>query len=340
MTLILVVAGLTLAASFVCSLLEAALYSINPAQIEVLRVRGEPRAAELEKLRSNVEEPIVAILTVNTIAHTVGAAWCGALVGAAYGSHAVALFATVFTVLVLALTEIVPKSMGVRYAASLATRIVTPLKVMVFAVLPLVWICKRAMHALTGPGVVEGPSEDEVLGITRLAARRGALSSQEHRWVRNALRLDEVSAGQLRTPSLVVESFPDDARVADLVKHPERWIHSRVPVTRGEDRDAVIGLLHRREAFECAMTRPDARVADIMRPIRFVPESLLAHELLDRFLESRDHIVGVLDQHGTFEGVVSLEDVLERLLGSEIVDEYDQTADLQALARSRTPREL
>jgi CBS domain containing-hemolysin-like protein len=338
MTLIIIVASVTLAASFVCSQLEAALYAVTPAQIEVLLERGAPRAHALEKLRADIEEPIVAILTINTVAHTVGAAWCGALVGDAFGSGALAVFAFVFTVLVLTVTEIIPKSLGVRYASTLATKIVVPLQLMVVSVLPLVWIAKKAMRFLRGSGAVAGPSEEEIIGISRLAARSGTVRRQEHRWVHNALRLDESTASKLRTPRPVVEVVSEETLLADLVKHPERWVHSRLPVTRGRNPDAVVGLVRRRDVFEAVLSRPDATVADLMQPIRFVPETMPAHDLLDLFLARRDHMVGVLDEYGTFEGVVTLEDVLERLLGTEIVDEYDQVADLQALARRRRPR--
>ncbi|MDJ0522228.1 MAG: hemolysin family protein [Planctomycetota bacterium] len=337
MTLILIVAGTTLAASFICSLLEAVLYAVTPARIEVLRAQGAPGAEALERMRADIEEPIVAILTVNTIAHTVGAAWCGALVGAEYGPGALAIFAVVFTVLVLAVTEIVPKSLGVRYAGSLATKVVLPLQIMVYSVLPLVWIAKRAMRLLTsGADAVSGPSEEEVIGVARLAARRGTVRGQEHRWVRNVLRLDEVTAGQLRTPRQVVETVADSLAVADLAHEPGRLHFSRVPVTRGGDVDDVIGLIRMRDVFTAALKESPASVRDIMRPLRFVPESMPAHQLLDLFLTDREHMVGVLDEYGTFEGVVTLEDVLESMLGSEIVDEYDRVEDMQELARRST----
>lgn len=335
---ILLVAGLTLSASFLCSLLEAALYTITPSRIEVLRAGGSKSAARLARMRDKVEEPIAAILTVNTIAHTAGAALCGSMVGALYGNSAVGVFVALFTLLVLALTEIVPKSLGVRYATRLGPLIVWPIQLMIWSVWPVVLVCKAVMHRLTGSGHDGAPSEEEVVVFADLAARGGLVRREERRWVENALRLDQLTAGDLRTPRTVVESLPADTRIAELASHPERFVHSRIPVTEGEDVDQVIGLVHRREVFDAALALPDRELAlrDLLHTIRFVPESMPAHRLLRFFLAKRMHMAAVVDEYGGFEGVVTLEDVLERLLGSEIVDEHDEVADLQALALRRS----
>jgi CBS domain containing-hemolysin-like protein len=254
----------------------------------------------------------------------------------------VGVFAAIFTVLVLALTEIVPKSLGVRYASSLGTLIVWPVQLMIWSVWPVVWVAKRAMRLL-GAGAVEGPSEEEVVLLAGLAAESGGVRSEERRWVANALRLDRVSAGDLRTPRTVVESFPTDTRLAELVAKPSRWVHSRVPLTEGNNLDRIVGMVHRRDAFEAALSNPEAELilGDLVQPIEFVPEAMAAHELLDLFLEKRTHMAAVMDEYGGFEGVVTLEDVLECLLGREIVDEYDRVEDMKALAleRSRARRE-
>jgi CBS domain containing-hemolysin-like protein len=338
-TSILVVAGSTLVASFLCSLFEAALYSVPPSQIEMLRARGVRGAERLARLRENVDEPIAAILTVNTIAHTVGAAWCGAMVGEEFGSQAVGVFAAIFTLLVLALTEIVPKSLGVRYAPVLAPAVALPLQLMIWSTWPVVWLAQRVMRRLGSGGAV-GPSEDEVLAVSRLAARSGGVRSDEHRWVRNALRLDRVTAGELRTPRTVVETLDADRPLADLVAHLEGWVHTRVPVVEDAEPDKVIGLAHRREVLDTALQRPDEGliVRDLLRPIEFVPETMPGNELLDLFLAARTHMVAVIDEYGGFEGIVTLEDVLENLLGEEIVDEHDQVADMQELALERARR--
>ena len=344
MTAILIVAGLTLVASFLCSLFEAALYTITPARIDVLRRHGSKRAARLAKLRNKIEEPIAAILTINTIAHTVGSAWCGAMVGQHYGSRAVGVFAAVFTFLVLAITEIIPKSLGVRYAGKLGPSIAMPLQVMVWSVWPVVWIARKAMHFLAGPAGPVHPSEEEVITTSNLAAQGGRMRDEEHRWVKNALRLDRVTAGDLRTPRTVVESLPAATPVDEYPKRAIAWLHSRIPITEGDDVDRILGLVHRREVSDALLTRAGEGLvlSDLKRPILFVPEAMPAHTLLDLFLDERSHMAAVTDEYGGFEGVVTLEDVLEYLLGKEIVDEYDVYEDMQvhALEHDRLRRAI
>lgn len=335
---IFIVGGLTLLASFLCSLFEASLYSITPSQVEVLKQQGVRGSDRLARLREDVEGPIAAILTVNTIAHTVGAAWCGAMVGELFGSTAVGIFAAIFTVLVLALTEIIPKSLGVRYAVTLGPMIVWPLQVMIWSVWPIVWVAERSMRMLTGGGEPTEPSEEEVVLFSRMAQEGGSVREEEHRWVENALRLDRVNAGDLRTPRTVVFMLSADARLEEVVQGGS-WAHSRVPVKEGGDPDRIIGLVHAREVFAAAIEgRGEERLRDLTHPIEFVPETMRAHELLDLFLQKRKHMVAVTDEYGGFEGVVTLEDVLECLLGQEIVDESDEIEDMQehALQRGQT----
>lgn len=337
MTFILVVASLTLLASFLCSLFEAALYAITPARVALLEREGAWGAARLAALRRKVEEPIAAILTVNTVAHTVGSAWCGAMVGAQFGSRALGVFAAVFTVLVLAVTEIVPKSLGVRYADRLGTLVAWPIQLMIWSVWPVVWLARRSMALLTGPEASLGPSEDEVLITSRMAADHGRMRREEHRWVRNALRLDSVTVGELRTPRPVVELLAADLPLSELRGRVESLVHSRIPVTETGQPDGIVGQVYRREIFDRLLRDGDTpgHVRDLVHPIRFVPESMPAHELLEYFIHERAHMAAVADEFGGFEGVVTLEDVLECLLGHEIVDEHDQIADLRGYARER-----
>lgn len=336
MTPILIVGTLTLLASFLCSLFEAALYAISPARIELLREKGVRGAERLANLREDVEEPITAILTVNTIAHTVGAAWCGAMVGKEFGSAAVGIFAAAFTVLVLTVTEIVPKTLGVRYATALGPMIAFPLQIMIWSVWPIVWLVRVIMKRFSG--TADGPTEDEIEIVSRMAARSGSVRAEEHRWVRNALHLDRTTAGDLRTPRTVVETLDADTPVRELLEDVSGWVHSRVPVVENADPDRVLGVVYRREALDAALRRPEEEliVRDLLRPIRFVPETTRADKLLTLFLEDRAHMFAVVDEYGGMEGVVTLEDVLECLLGAEIVDEHDQVEDMQRLALERS----
>lgn len=341
MNAILFVAGLTLFASFVCSLFEAALYAITPLQLELLKKKKVPGAARLARLRANVEEPIAAILTINTVAHTVGAAWCGAMVGEEYGSRSVGIFAAIFTFLVLTVTEIVPKSVGVRYARVLGPYIAWPLQVMIWSVLPVARPARIAMRMLTGPGGSKGPTEEEVVAFSGLAASHGQVRSDEHEWVRNALRLDRIRAVDLRTPRTVVETLTADTKLAEIRDQASRWVHSRIPLVESGDPDQIVGLVYRREVFDAILDgeKDELTLRDLMHPIHFVPEAMPAHQLLDLFLQERKHMFALADEYGGFGGVVTLEDVLECLLGAEIVDEHDEFEDMQEFARRSNPHE-
>ncbi len=338
MAWIITVALLTLAASFLCSLLEAVLYTITPSQIALLRKQERPGIERLARMRVEIEEPIAAILTINTIAHTVGSAWCGAMVGTEFGSAAVGVFAAVFTFLVLTITEIIPKSIGVRFATTLAPFVAWPLQFMVWIALPVARPAKALMHLMTGKAALEVPTEEEVLLFSEIAASHGSVRLEEHQWLENALRLDSVLAKDLRTPRNVVESFPADTPIAEAGALSKRWVHSRAPIYEGEDPEKVVGLVFRREVGDAALAERGGTLADLAHPLRFVPESMPAHTLLDLFIKKRRHMVGLIDEYGGFEGVVTLEDVLECLLGEEIVDEHDEIEDMQELARRASPR--
>ncbi|MCR9248553.1 MAG: hemolysin family protein [bacterium] len=343
MELILTVAIATLLASFLCSLFEAALYAVTPAQVELAKQQKRQGADRLARLRDDVEEPIAAILTINTVAHTVGAAWCGAMVAAAYGEDAVVWFATIFTVAVLVLTEIIPKSLGVRLAATFGPGLAWPLQVLTWIAWPIARPTRAAMRWLTGGHGPQGPSEDEVLVFSQLARRHGMVRGEEHVWVRNALQLDRMQVRELMTPRRVVEMLPATMTLEDAVAAADRWVHSRVPVHEEGDTDAILGVVYRREVFDAVVRArrgalaSTATLAELIKPLENVPETMAAHELLHLFLERRRHLVGVVDEYGSFEGIVSLEDVLEALLGQEIVDEHDEIVDLQEHARRSNP---
>lgn len=336
MTAILVVASVTLLASFLCSLLEAALYSVTPSQLQVLVKNGVFGARRFAHYREHIEEPIAAILTVNTIAHTVGSAVTGAMVADRFGSVAVGWFAGVFTFAVLLLTEILPKSVGVHWAVRLVPILAVPLQVLVVVSWPIAKPSKLLMSRLVGRSSNGGPTEEEVIALSRMALKGGALTSREMRWVENALLLDKVSARDLMTPRTVVRSVSVEGSVADVVDRLKTLRHSRLPVHEDGDHDKIVGMLHRRDLYDAvAAGQLDLPLRTLVRLIEFVPDSMKGPQLLEKFIRGKRHMVAVIDEYGGFEGIVTLEDVLECLLGTEIVDEHDEHVDMQELARRR-----
>ncbi len=336
MTTIILIALFTLAVSFLCSTLEATLYSLTMPQLDVLRDRGVFGAERFSKFRADVGEPIAAILTVNTIANVVGAAICGGLVAERFGDAALGVFSAIFTVAVLALAEIVPKSIGVRFGKSLVPLLVWPLQILIWVSLPIARTCSLMIRRLTRGAGVEAPTDEEIIAMSKQAARVGELTVLERTWVENALRLDEVSASDLLTPRTVVQFLSADRRVDGLEADRAKLVHSRMPVTEGDDLDRIVGVVYRRDLFDAlAADRGALTVRDLMHTIDFVPETIKGPQLLDRFIRRKRHMVAVIDEYGGFEGLVTLEDVMECMLGVEIVDEHDEHVDMQAFAREQ-----
>ena len=332
---ILIVAVATLATSFLCSLLEASLYSVTPSKLEVMRERGVFGVERFARFRANVDEPIAAILTVNTVANTAGSGVLGWLVG---GGSSLAVAMGAFTLAVLFVAEIVPKSLGVQYGPRLVPLLVWPLQLMIWLVWPISRACRSMMRALASNSEDQHlPTEEEVLAMSAMAASGGNLSKREATWVRNALQLDDVSARDLMTPRTVVEWVSADDTVQQVRAMDPLPRASRLPVVEGEDTDRIIGMVFRRDLLEGDLSDElrDKTMRELAVQMDFVPEAMKGPRLLAMFLRRRRHMSAVIDEYGGFEGIVTLEDVIECLLGAEIVDEHDEHQDLQELARAR-----
>ena len=335
MTLILTIVLVSLLGSFLCSLCEAALYAVTPTRVETLRLAGGG-GRKLAELRMRMDDAIAGILTLNTITHTVGAAWAGALVGELYGNQWLGIFSALFTLAILLLTEILPKSVGVAWASTLASRVAWLVQGMIWAVWPLAKLCTLIMRRITRRAPGQSPTEQEILVMAEMAAREGQILPQESRWVKNALRLNNVTARELMTPRSVVYSLPADLQLSRVPMRAEHWAHSRLPLTEDRDPDRVLGIVQRRVVFD-ALVRGEqtGTLRDLMRPAMFVSRTTPGHELLERFISEHQHLAMVVDDSGRLNGVVSMEDVLEYLLGRDIVAEHDSHPGMQRLARER-----
>ncbi len=336
MTELILIAGLTLFTSFLCSILEAALYSVTPSQLEVMKGQGVFGARRFARFKAHIEEPIAAILTVNTVAHTVGALWCGALVAGMYDDLVLGWFTALFTLAVLFMTEIVPKSLGVRYAKRLVPILIWPLQLLVWISLPVARLCSMLMQKMSGRTEAHTPTEEEIIAMSQMAARGGELSASEQRWMENALYLDKIEAIDIYTPRTVVQTLCADSTVGELSESLTSLSHSRFPLTEGEEMDVILGMVYRRDIFDAlAADKDEVKLRELVRPMDFVPPQMKGPQLLERFIRDKRHMVAVIDEYGGFEGIVTLEDVLECLLGAEIVDEHDLHDDMQEFAREK-----
>ncbi len=327
--------GIAVFVSMFCSVAEAALYSMSWADIEKLMMKGGKSAKILHKLRSNVDEPITAILTLNTCAHTAGAAVAGWAWANLYGKDTLWLFTAVFTVIILIFTEILPKTLGLVYSDRIAPPLARPLMGLVWIFRPVIKLMGVLSRAVSKKK--EGPdhTEDDIRAIVSLTRRSGVIKPYEEQSIRNILLLDTKTVEEIMTPRTVVFSLPAETTVAEARKQQPDWPHSRIPVY-DDDPEDIVGVVYRRQVLEAlADDRDDLKLIDIMRPVRFVLESITLDKLLVKFLGSRLHLCVVLDEYGGVGGVVTLEDVLEEILGSEIVDETDQVVDMRELARQQ-----
>ncbi|MGE4535837.1 MAG: hemolysin family protein [Desulfovibrio sp.] len=336
LTLVVAVAAAVLISAF-CSMSEAALYSVPWSWIERLRKDGRPAGELLFTLRSNVEKPITAILTLNTIANTAGAAVAGAAASTVFGPDELWLFTAVFTVVILTLGEILPKTVGVAYSRSVATGIAAPLKYLILGLLPIIWAGGLLAGLVANRRKDPMSSEEDLRAVVSLTRREGIIKPLEELSIKNILSLDRKTASDIMTPRTVVFSLPAQMTVAEARGDRRAvWPHSRIPVFDADDPENIVGIVYRREVLEAlANDQDDVRLSDLMKPVRFVLDSMPLDRVLVKFLESRMHLFVVLDEYGGVSGVVTLEDVLEEILGKEIVDETDQVADMRELARTR-----
>lgn len=332
---LIVAVGVAVFVSMFCSVAEAALYSMSWADIEKLKDSGSKSAKLLHKLRSNVDEPITAILTLNTCAHTAGAAVAGWAWANLYGKETLWFFTVAFTVIILIFTEILPKTIGVVYSDRIAPPLARPLRGLVWLFRPVIIVMGILSRVVSRKDSKPDHTEDDIRAIVSLTRRSGVIKPYEEKSIRNILSLDSKTVEMIMTPRTVVFTLPAEMTVAEARGKHTEWPHSRIPVW-DDDPEDVVGVVYRREVLEAlADDRDDLKMVDIMRPVRFVLETVTLDKLLVQFLGSRLHLCVVLDEYGGVAGVVTLEDVLEEILGSEIVDETDQVVDMRQLARTQ-----
>ena len=333
-TALILATGTVLVVSCICSLLEAALYSLSASQIEMLAAQGRTSGKILKRLHEDIQRPISAILTLNTLANTGGAAIAGAAFVGVFGTDKEVYFTVSISLGVLIFSEIIPKTAGVVYARSLARVIARPIQWLVWIFTPFIWLNQFITRLITqgAPDVPEvAPEEIEI--TAQMSRRSGAISPEQEHVIQNILKLDELRARDVMTPRTVVHCLDRDLTLTEARQLSGSWVHSRVPLYEGE-RENIVGLVLRRDAFNAlADGRDQARLSEVERPIHSVPESARASQLLEEYIQRREHLFSVVDEYGGFAGIVTLEDVIEEIVGREIVGEFDPAIDMQEQAR-------
>lgn len=330
---------LAVAVSAFCSVLEAVLYSLSNIQVEILKKEGHKSAARLESLRTDIDEPITAILTLNTIAHTLGAAVAGAAAAVVFGKENLFLFSALFTLLILLFSEILPKTIGVSYAFRLAPYIAFPLHWMIILLRPIIWLCQVMTKLIPQPKEGTTISAEELQTIAALSRQSGHIEAEQERVISNILELGTRSVRDVMTPRTVTFSLKESLTVAEAMKDEASLSsHSRVPVYRKEP-DNVTGIILRKDVLLAAAEQKLSTLSQLMLPVHFVAETSPLNRVLIDFFDLRQHLFVVVDEYGAVTGVISMEDILEEIVGREIMDESDRTRDMRELAR-RLNREI
>jgi len=334
MTLLIFYIVLAIGVSFLCSILEAVLLSITPSFIAAKEADNPKLAKRLDELKSRVDRPLAAILSLNTVAHTVGAAGAGAQAAYVFGDASIAIFSAFLTLGILILSEIIPKTIGATYWKRLAPAISVILPPLIWSMWPLVKLSQGITYLLGGSGenVI---SRAEIAAMAEVGERAGVVDAGESRIVRNLLRFDKLTVQDIMTPRTVVYALPEKTKVGEAIAKPEEMRFSRIPVY-GENIDDVTGFVLKTDILMKALQGGKrTSLKALKREMMKVPAEMFLEILFDALLNNDTHIALVQDKYGGTAGVVSLEDVVETLIGLEIVDEVDTIEDLQLLARQK-----
>jgi len=321
--------------SALCSTLEATLLSTPLSYITGLEEQGVRGAARLKKLKQNTDRPISAILCLNTIANTVGASIVGSLVYEVYGDAIVGLFSTIFTLCILIFSEIIPKTIGTSYWRSLAIPASVIINAMIFISFPLVWILEHMQRLISSHSTQVSVSREDISAMVSVATEEDVIEKDEKTMIQNLLKLDEVTAHEVMTPSTVVEMAEGQMTIREFYDSAD-LTHSRILVYDDENDDYVVGYALRQDVLEkMAEDKFSTTVREITRPILSFPEDEPLVNIWEKLLAKKEHISVIIDEYGTFRGIVTLEDVIETMLGQEIVDETDEVVDMQEYAKEQ-----
>ncbi len=335
MSLLVFYVLLALSVSFMCSVMEAVLLSVTPSYVMMLEREGRPVGRRLRALKDDIDRPLAAILSLNTIAHTVGAAGAGAQAAVVFGDAAVGAFSGALTFLILVLSEIIPKTLGVTYWRALASPVARLLRPLMSILWPLVKMSQWITLLLARGKVEASTSRAEITALAEIGAQEGMLEKDESRILQNLFRFSMLRVKDIMTPRTVVFALPEAMTVGEVVERHEKLIFSRIPIY-GENYDHITGLVLKDDILlKVAQDEHDLPLGGLKRAFIVVPASLALPELFKRLINEHELLAVVLDEYGGLAGVVSLEDAVETLLGTEIVDEVDTIQDLQELARRR-----
>lgn len=335
MTLLIFYLILAIGVSFLCSILEAVLLSITPSYVAVLEKNGHSSGKILRSLKQDIDRPLSAILSLNTIAHTIGAAGVGAQAQVVFGNAYVSITSVILTLAILIFSEIIPKTLGATYWKRLSGFAARTTKILIFLTYPLVLLSQGITMLLSSEEKQPSVSREEFSAMAELGHEEGVFEEKESNIFKNLIRFNSLRVKDIMTPRIVVVKYPEAKSIKDVIKEKDELRVSRIPVY-GENEEDITGYILKNDLYLNYSEGNEAKtLGDIKREVLIIPENISIKTLFERLLESQEHIAVVVDEYGGFSGVVTMEDVVETLLGMEIVDEIDAIDDMQKLARKK-----
>lgn len=333
MTLLLLYLFLALGVSFLCSLLESVILSVTPSHVNLMIKRRQRGGKLLKSLKADMDRTLAAILTLNTISHTIGAAGVGAQVLKVYDEEWVAISSVILTILILVISEIIPKSFGAAKWKALAPSAAVTIKGLIILTYPFVIVLKLISRLFSpNAGHSTTMSREEMIVIAETGVQEGVLVEKEQKIIKNLLRLNAILAEDVMTPRSVVFTLNKNLKVSEVMDNKSPIFFSRIPLF-DKNIDDIVGMVLRFKIIEAYANDEDgAKLEDFLLPIHAVAETEPVAKILDEFIKRREHLFLVVDEHGGTAGIITLEDVIETLLGVEIVDEFDSVEDMRKFA--------
>lgn len=332
MTLLVIFVLVAVGVSFLCSIAEAVILSVPTSYIITLEQTGSKDGERLRKLKDDINSSLAVILTLNTFAHTVGAVGAGAQASKVFGSVYMGIFSAVLTLLILIFSEIIPKALGAHYWRGLAPATAIGLSFLVKALYPFVWLSNLLTKGLASESELKGLSRQEFAAMAELGEQEGQLLEQESTVLQNLFGLREAKVKSVMTPRSVVASLQENSTVSDLLDKNIDIIFSRIPIY--EEGDRMTGYVLRHDILAAqAKGDKDKELKEFSRELYAILDEASLLQTFDEFIRKGVHIMLVVNEYGDTQGIITLEDILETLLGFEIVDESDTVVDMQELAR-------
>jgi len=335
MVLLLLYLSLALGISFLCSIMEAVILSVSFPYVRMQDAKGKKSAPLLKRLKTEIDRPLSAILSINTVAHTIGAAGVGAQAVVVFGEVYFGLISAILTLLILVFSEIIPKTIGARYWRQMALTSAKIIQVMIVISYPLVIMSEYLTKMISKNKKPETVSREEVAVLAQLGFKEGVFHESESKMINNLIKLRTIQAKTIMTPRTVIISAPEDLGFNEFKKNEGFLRHTRIPVY-AESSDNITGYVLSSEVLQkIAKDNNTSKLNDLKRPVIIFYENFSIPKLFEKLVLEKEQLAIVVDEYGIMQGIITMEDIVETILGLEIIDEKDIEADMQKLAKKR-----